>query len=270
MFARGSAVPIRVHSPTSHTIPQRRLIVIATTALACSLGACSHDVSAPEATKPITPSATARFSLSGDDARTVSAWNGRKIFIKSWQGDSNGYPLCLDIPFGIVFNGQDVNSYPCQFGVLATNQQFVVQIESWIPTSIPGFSVPVVVIKSVLSQTLCLDMRGGTANGAEHLQLFTCHSGSNQRFAIPIASPYGTGHAVGGRICTRVSNNAMVLDVPLPATPGTFVQQYPKYADPAVTHHWNQMWSFWDVEKKDYVQAAMPPGSNDWYGVVLC
>ena len=134
----------------------------------------------------------------------------------------------------------------------------------------PGFSAPVVVFKSVLNPNLCLDVRGGTANGGEHLQLFNCHYGANQRFAVPFATPYGSGHAVAGNICTMVSNRSMVLDIPLPLSSAMYVQQYPKYADPAGTGHRNQVWNFWDVEKRDFTQAATVPSSNDWYGVVVC
>jgi hypothetical protein len=271
MFARRFPATIRHANSTNHAIVPRRAIVVVATTLVSLLGACGRDVTAPGVARtPTAASASPSFSISGDDARTATAWNGRKVFIRNWQDNGTAHGLCLDIPGSNAFSGQDVNRYACQFGILATNQQFVVQIESWLPTSTPGFSIPVAIIKSVLNPSLCLDMRGGTAYGGEHLQVYTCHSGANQRFALPIASPFGSGHPVAGTICTKVSNFSQVLDVPLPLSSAMYVQQYAKYSDPAGTHHWNQVWSFWDVAKRDYVQAATLPGSGDWIGMVLC
>jgi len=80
-----------------------------------------------------------------------------------------------------------------------------------------------VAFKLAVNQSLCLDVRGGTAAGGEVLQLALCNSSTRQTFHLPPSTP-ATG--TRGAILTKASGYTMALDVGTAAV-GTLVTQRP-------------------------------------------
>lgn len=98
-----------------------------------------------------------------------------------------------------------------------------------------------VVYKSTINASYCLDVRGGTANGSEHLQLSTCRTGATSQTFVMANGTIGSGWFLETPICTQISHNRMGIDIPLPLQSSGYVQQYRRNGGS------NQLWYFYDV-----------------------
>lgn len=105
-----------------------------------------------------------------------------------------GNSRCLDVE-GSPATGVNVNTFTCHGG---SNQLFHVFANggAFETTMTPGtVALGSRIVAS--GSALCLDLRGGTANGGERLQLFPCGGGSNQAFSIK-GGPVAIGSAMVG------------------------------------------------------------------------
>lgn len=245
-MSRTHPLAARRRTHVAHLSNARTLAVFAmTTALSVAVSACGREVTEPTDVRPKANARPAALAVTGS-----AVWNGHTVAIESQQRNSAGQTVCLDIPWGIAFSGQDVNYYPCHYGPA---QQFV--LSAWDA----GFGESWVVIKPVSSSSVCFDIRGGTTLGSEHLQLFTCKSlssasANNQIFLLPAAnSPSAVGTALVSTICVAAGYPNFVLDVPLPTTTTSYVQQY------RLNRGQNQLWRFKDLTTGQYFIS--PTGS---------
>lgn len=147
---------------------------------------------------------------------------------------------CLDIAGGIANVGDYVQVYPCHNGL---NQQWKVEAAPLSAGSLETHNLRIlrtrsdlVMFRSMKNPSLCLDVRGATANGGETVQVFNCQGERNQAFLLPrpnSASPSPTT----GPIKTEVSGFGMVLDGGNASQP--WVTQRP----------WNQTnWQHWGYQ----------------------
>lgn len=137
------------------------------------------------------PNATvlqARCAISNPMQRWVTLASGAGTTIRS-----AGNNRCLNVVGGPAINSS-VNTATCTG---ATNQRFHVYANggAFETTMTPGLAA---IGSRVVADgsALCLDLRGGTANGGEMLQLFNCHGGANQALSIkggPVAITTVTG-----------------------------------------------------------------------------
>jgi hypothetical protein len=217
------------------------LTLAAAAALTASLTACTRDVTEPAVDRHAAPGTKSASLFSGSSF----VWAGSIVAIESRQLNSAGQTVCLDIPFGNAYSGQNVNYYPCHYG---PSQQF--RISGWDA----GYGMSWVTITPASNPNVCFDIRGGTTFGGEHLQLFTCKalggaSAQNQIFLIPDLA-VDTGWPLTTTICVSNGYPNLVLDVPLPTTVSSYVQQF------QLNGGANQLWRFRNVSSGTYVQGA--------------
>ena len=165
-------------------------------------------------------------------------WVGRVIRIESVH--SRYYtpqPECLEVA-GLPVTNQDIDHLPCDYGA---NQRFIVTAASDYPGRNPAGLVH---LRSIQNPSMCVDVRAGTANGGERLQLFPCHWGPNQTFRLPTPT---AGWVTMGYIRTENSGFGMVFDVPLPFVSGQYTQQY------QFNGGTNQRWFFFDPYANRYM-----------------
>jgi hypothetical protein len=208
---------------------------------------CSEDLTEPTETRRTAADAKPLLSMTG-----ASVWNGRVVSLMSMRTNTSNQAVCMDIPWGVAFSGQDVNYFPCHFGPA---QQFV--LTAWDAPNGGSW----VMIRPVSSNAVCFDMRGGTTNGGERLQLFNCKpqngAGSgNQTFKLPpaFAAPSGQGTLIT-TICPQAGYPNLALEVPLPVASSSFVRQA------GLTAAINQLWMIRDVQTGQFFRAADPAGS---------
>jgi hypothetical protein len=146
---------------------------------------------------------------------------------------------CMDVVGGVATIQRPVQSYNCWNG---PNQQFKIDAAPMTIVVCDGFQCEVdvlrnradlVIFRSVQNPNLCLDVRAGTANGGEQVQLYTCHYGSNQAFRLPTPSP---GAPTYGGLDTEVSGFHMRLEAA--SANDSYVRQQP-------SSNWKpQKWQF--------------------------
>lgn len=223
---------------------------------------CSQDVTEPA---PARPTATAKplaglvpavpFGPTGPIG-PVSVWDGHTVNIANVQPNSANNMVCLDIPWGEAFSGQVVNYFQCHTG---TAQQFT--ITAWLhPTADSGSWA---MIRPVSNSSVCLDMRGATTNGGEHLQLLACKAPNSagvnsQIFRLPPAKLSGTALLLT-TICPKAqpATGKLALELPLPLAASSFVQQGTLIPDSVRTR---QLWMIKDVPSNNYFQSANGAG----------
>jgi hypothetical protein len=225
----------------------RTLRAVAVAAGLTLVAGCTTDLTAPDDARPTVAGATASLAIGG-----AQTWNGRIVSFMNARPNSAGQAVCLDIPWGVAFSGQDVNYYPCHSGPA---QQFV--ITAWDAPNGGSWAM----IRPVSSSAVCFDMRGGTINGGEHLQLFTCKApnsagSGNQIFKLPPAMPAPMG---GGLLITTICPQAgypnFALEMPLPAAVSSFVQQL------RLNGGSNQWWMIKDIQTNQFFRTADAAGS---------
>jgi hypothetical protein len=227
-----------------HTHNVRTVRMLAAVAVMSLVSACS------EITEPVDARAISAGERAALSVTHAAVWNGHIVAIESQQVNSAGQTVCLALPSGndysmlrlSAFSGQDVNYAPCHYGA---TQQFV--LSAWDA----GFGASWVVAKPVLNTSVCVDIRGRTSNGGEHLQLSSCGSLNDvswyQTFLFPVASfPSAVGVPLVGTICVRAGYTNFVLDVPLPTGVSGHVQQY------LLNRGQNQLWRFKDIRSGQY------------------
>ena len=215
-------------------------------ALPVMLAGCSRYETEPTSQRPAVAGAKAAFTLTGS-----AALNGHTVAIESQQLNSSGQSVCLDIPYGNAYSTQDVNYYPCHYG---PSQQFV--LAAWDA----GFGESWVQVRPVSNSSVCFDIRGGTTFGGEHLQLYTCKalsgaSAENQIFLLPPVNSPGAGTALAGTICVEAGYPKLALDVPLPASFSSYVQQF------QFNGGRNQLWRLRDIQAGQYFAST---DGNAW------
>jgi hypothetical protein len=226
-------------------------LAVATT-LTFVLTACARDLTDPTVARTKVDNAKPAFNLTG-----TAAWNGSTVSIESAQPNSSGQTVCLDIPGGVAVANQNVNYYPCHYG---PNQRFVLSATD------AGFGESWVMVSSQLNPSLCLDIRWGTTNGGEALQLFPCKGfnpgAGNQTFLLPAAIAPGSmpmGQVLVTTVCVMNGYPNLVLDVPLPAGVSGQVQQF------KLNHGQNQLWRFKDTSlgaNGDYFRTSSTTSWN--------
>jgi hypothetical protein len=213
------------------------------------VGACGKDVTEPEAVRSMVAGNSASLTRQSGS----SFWNGRVVAFMNLRPNSANQAVCLDIPWGVASVNQDVNYFPCHFD---RAQQFV--LTAWDADTLGNVWV---MIRPVNGSSVCLDMRGGTTNGGEHLQLFTCKTpnsvgSGNQTFKLPRAmGDEGVGTFISV-VCPRAGSN-LVLEAPLPMTTSSFVQQAAIAAAGSTSNQW---WSIMDIQTGHFLRSANPVG----------
>jgi hypothetical protein len=227
----------------------RTLRAVAVAAGLTLVAGCATDLTAPDDARPTVAGAKAFLAIGG-----AQTWNGRIVSFMNLRPNSAnpGQAVCLDIPWGVAFSGQDVNYFPCHFGPA---QQFV--LTAWDAPNGGSW----VMIRPVSSSAVCFDMRGGTINGGEHLQLFTCKvqngpGSANQTFKLPpaMAAPMGGGLLIT-TVCPQAGYPNLAVEMPLPAAVSSFVQQL------GWTGASNQLWMIRDVQTGAFFRTADAAGS---------
>jgi hypothetical protein len=91
--------------------------------------------------------------------------------IKSLLTNDQGQNLCLDVKSGKPENNSNVHSWVCKGEGDSTkmNQQWVFEDGQ---------------IKSLLGDNVCLDVSGASKIRGTNVQLFSCHDGDNQKWAL--------------------------------------------------------------------------------------
>lgn len=129
---------------------------------------------------------------------------------------SDAVTQCLDIQWAPLAYAL-AQVHPCHNG---PNQRFIItaaptaQIEwngrNWVYRYYRD-RPDLVVFKSAVDPSLCLDVIGATALGGEQVQLFPCHYQSNQAFRLPTPIPGSQSPTYGG-LDTEISGYHMRLE----------------------------------------------------------
>jgi hypothetical protein len=147
------------------------------------------------APEPIADSQTeATPGLTANSLTVPHPWVGKIVQLQAWSPFDR--QICVDIPNNDAVSGKDLLLDLCN----PVNKQLFRTIRI-TPTSAQP-RADLVAFQSMSNPSLCLDFEGGTANGGERLQLFPCHNGSNQAFALPWPNPFG---AISNHIFSGVS-----------------------------------------------------------------
>jgi hypothetical protein len=112
-------------------------------------------------------------------------WVGKVVQLMTWAPAPNDLQVCVDTPGNDAVSGKDLQLDRCN--PVAKQLFRIIRIT-------PSSSQPradLVAFQSMTNGSLCLDFEGGTTNGGERLQLFPCHNGANQSFALPWPKQYG-------------------------------------------------------------------------------
>jgi len=130
--------------------------------------------------------------------------------------------MCLDVAGGMASIGDYVQAYACHNGL---NQQWKVEAAPLSAGSLATHDLRIlrtrsdlVMFRSMKNPSVCLDVRGATANGGEAVQVFTCHGERNQAFSLPRPNA-GSPSPTTGPIKTEVSGFTMALDAGTPLQP---------------------------------------------------
>lgn len=196
------------------------------------LAACQNST-APEEQGDLTASpapAAAAFFPPVPPIPTPHPWVGKTIFISDVSA-----ARCMGP--GQFSAGSSITMGFCYWNPnLDGGQRFVVVRAG----SVLNGDMAAVFLKLAANTALCLEIKGGTANGGEVAQLGACNSSTRQMFHLPLP---GTTLPTRGGVLTKVSNYTMALDVgstvgyTVVQRPYGMVSQYLKFRD------WpNYMW----------------------------
>jgi hypothetical protein len=112
----------------------------------------------------------------------------------------NGSGKCVDVPGSSYRAGVPLQAYPCHYG---PNQTFKIIDLPHPPPPPPTVDIPNDLLQPMRAQWLCVDARSGLLRPGDVVQLFSCHSGPNQRwfFDGPLNSDLKWRSAAPGRLC---------------------------------------------------------------------
>ena len=179
------------------------------------LGACENS-NAPEYQSDLrvseTTSADLTFYPPPPKLPTPHPWVGKTIRIFDV-----GENRCFEPD--AISAGAKINMSICYSGSgLDLAQRFLVVRAG----SVLNGDIEAVSFKLDLNQSLCLEVKNGTAMGGEQIQLATCNSSTSQMFHLPTPKAPFTS----GAILTKVSGYKMALEVGASGI-GFLVQQQP-------------------------------------------
>jgi hypothetical protein len=123
--------------------------------------------------------------------------------------DLSGHVRCLT-PVAAPASGVRLDALSCYAAPFDSIQWFTVEAVGNITDPVYRADPTMVRLRSAYNPSVCVDVAGGTSNGGEVMQLFTCHMGWNQRFHLP--KPASARASATGPILSKHSGYGMAIE----------------------------------------------------------